>query len=156
MNCEIPAITDFCDNELMLQLLKERRLIIVLSEKAPLSILFMETSLKLILFMNNPEKALALTLSILLFSKLIELKEDGNTLGDNEGEDMLTKLRLIVVSSVGTFNLNALCSKTSSLTLMAVNPRMPAKAFCLMTVLTELMMLILTVWELLKEDCKAC
>ena len=43
MNLEIPATTDFCDRELMLQLLKLRELMMVLSEKAPRSILFIDT-----------------------------------------------------------------------------------------------------------------
>ena len=128
----------------MLQLLNIKEVMAVLSEKAPLSILFIDTSLKVMLFIFSPEKALALMLSILLFSKLIDLKEDGNTLGDNDGEDMLRKLRLIVGSSVGTFNLNALCSKTSSWISIALNALIPAKALVLMTVLVDLMMLMMT------------
>ena len=156
VNCDIPAITDFCDNELMLQRLNVNDPMIVLSENAPRSILLMDTSLNVMLFMNRPEKALALTASILLFSIVIDLNDDGNTFGDNAGEDMLTNLRLIVGSSVGTFNLNALCSKTSSLMFIALKLRIPAKAFCFMTVLAELMMLMLTVCALSMEVSSEC
>jgi len=79
--------------------------------------------------MNNPEKDLAFTLSILLFCIVIDLNDDGNTFGDSDGEEILTNFRLIVGSSVGTFSLKALCSKTSSLTLIALKLRIPAKAF---------------------------
>merc|ERR1719336_2507203 len=124
---EMPEMTDFWDKELMLHRKKVREPMIVL----------LETSSKVILFMNKPEKALAFTLSILLFLIVIELNEDGNTFGDSEGEDMLTNLRLIVGSSVGTFSLKALCSKTSSTTFSALKLRRPAKALGLMTVLRE-------------------
>ena len=129
---------------------------IVLSEKASLFILLMDTSSKVILFMNKPEKALAFTLSILLFLIVMELNEDGNTFGESEGEDMLTNLRLIVGSSVGTFNLKALCSKTSSTTLSALKLRRPAKALGLMTVLRELITLTLTDCAWVMAVTRAC
>ena len=156
MNLEIPATTDFCDRELMLQLWKLREVMMVLSEKAPRSILFIDTWLKVILLMNNPEKDLAFTLSILLFCIVIDLNDDGNTFGDSDGEEILTNFRLIVGSSVGTFSLKALCSKTSSLTLIALKLRIPAKAFGWMTVLRELMMLKLTVCDCVMDVWRAC
>ena len=51
VNFVIPAMTDFFDKELMLQRVKLNEPMIVLSENAPLSILFIDTSLNAMSFM---------------------------------------------------------------------------------------------------------
>mgnify|MGYP006908681724 CR=1 FL=1 len=55
---DTPATTDFWDRELMLHLWKLRREMAAVLEKALRSILWIVESLKLMLLMNSPEKAL--------------------------------------------------------------------------------------------------
>ena len=96
---------------------------------------------------------MAFTASILLFCILIDLNEDGNTLGDNE-EDMLRNAKLIVGSSVGTFNLKELCSRTRSSMFSALKLLRPAKALCLMFADWIFCILMVTVWDSTMGDFK--
>ena len=81
---DTPATTDFWDRELMLHLWKLRREMAAVLEKALRSILWIVESLKLMLLMNSPEKALVAIFSIRLCSMEIDLKEEGKTLEDRE------------------------------------------------------------------------
>ena len=73
-------------------------------ENALRPILLIVESVKLMLLINSPEKALVAIFSIRLCSMEIDLKEEGKTLEDREGVETLINLMLIVGWSVFTFS----------------------------------------------------